>query len=743
MNTKKNPNINKGAVILSLIFILLFFVVTGRYFYLGWTGEAEGVDLHDVAEEKWTREKPLDAKRGTFYDRHGEVIAEDIPAYTVIAILDKNHTDRVKDPEKAAAKLAPLLDMSESRLVDLMSKKEAYQVELGPGGDKISHSKMKKIKALDISGIDFIRKTKRYYPNQTFASHITGFTTYNENGKREGAMGLERTLDEYLREEDGKLIYQSDRKGYKLPDPNEVMVEPKNGHNVHLTIDENIQLYLEQAMSKVDEEYDPKRMIGIVADPKTGKILAMSNRPSFNPNERDIDNYTNYAIGARFEPGSTMKVFTLAAAIEEGVYNGDATYKSGSYTTSYGEKINDHNGGKGWGTITYDEGVRKSSNVAFMRIAKEQLGFGKLYEYLTKKFEFDQKTGIDLPGEADSRIQFEYETEKLTTAFGQGTAITPIQQIQAATAIANGGKMMKPYVIEKIVNPENDKVIQNHEPDVVGNPISKETSQKVRDLLRTVVTDGTGKPYNIEGYEVSGKTGTAQIPDPKGGYLTGWDNYIFSFLGMAPKDDPKLLVYVAVDRPDLDLESYESGSEPVSQVFNFVMKNSLQYLNIVPEESNSNEKEKSEQSGIPLADYEGQSSEEVQKGLKEKGLDVLVLGEGDNVVAQAPFPDTTVLKGEKVIVRTDGKVKMHDLAGWSRSEVMQVARILKLKTPEFVGNGYAVLQSIAPNAVVKEGSSLVVELKSPQEIAEAQQDDKEKDKKEKGKEEKEEEQVTD
>ncbi|WLD95061.1 PASTA domain-containing penicillin-binding protein [Alkalihalobacillus sp. AL-G] len=741
MNGKKNPNINKGAVILSLIFVLLFFVLTGRYFYLGWTGEAEGKDLEELAKQKWTIQQPLDADRGSFFDRKGEVIAEDIPAYTVVAILAEDYENRVSDPEKTAEKLAPLLDMSESRLIELMSKEERWQVELGPGGDKISHSKMNKIKELGLDGIVFKRKTKRYYPNQKFASHIIGFTAIKE-GERVGAMGLEQTLDEHLHEEDGRLIYQQDFEGYKLPDPKEVMVEPKNGYNVHLTIDENIQLFLEQAMTEVNEEYDPKRMIGIVADPNTGKILAMSNRPSFNPNIRDIENYSNFAISSRFEPGSTMKIFTLAAAIEEGAYNGNATYKSGTYTTSFGEKIGDHSGIDGE-IMTYDEGFIRSSNVAFMKIAAEQLGFENLNQYLTERFEFDQPTGVDLPGEADSKIQFKWETEKLTTAFGQGTAITPIQQIQAATAIANGGKMMKPYVIEKIVNPDNEKVVQNHEPEVVGTPISKETSEHVRNLMRSVVTDGTGERYyNIEGYEVAGKTGTAEIPDPKGGYLEGYDNYVFSFLGMAPKDDPKLLIYIAIDRPNLDVESYESGSVPVSKVFNFVMKNSLQYLNIAPVEGSSEhngESKKDVTDNIPLNDYEGGSSIALEQELKEKGLDVHVLGEGDEVIAQTPFAGTAVLKGQKIILRTSGTVKMPDLTGWSRAEVLQLARILNLKTPEFIGNGYVVLQSIPPKAKVKEGSHLVIELKAPQQIAE----EKKAKEKEKGNKEHKEEPVTD
>ncbi|MGM7701071.1 penicillin-binding transpeptidase domain-containing protein [Pseudalkalibacillus sp. Hm43] len=737
MIEKKSSNINKGAVILSLIFVLLFFLLIGRYFYLGWTGKAEGVDLEQWAEEKWTRSNKLDANRGTIYDRNGEPIAEDIPSYTVIAILNQDYANHIEDPSKAASKLAPVLDMSEARIRDLLEsgiEREAFQVELGPGGDKISHSKMEEVKALGVQGIEFNRKTKRYYPNQDFASHIIGFAANNDDGTRTGAMGLEKALDKYLQEEDGMLKYQSDSAGYKLPDPNEVIKEPKHGASVYLTIDEKIQLFLEKAMNNVDEEYSPERMIGIVADPKTGQILAMSNRPSFNPNIRDITNYTNFAISSAFEPGSTMKIFTLAAAIEEGVYKGNDEYKSGVYKTKY-SSVGDHNGRKGWGTISYDEGVRKSSNVAFAKIANEQLGFDKLYEYINNRWEFDEKTGINIPGEGNSVIQDYSEIDRLATAFGQGSAITPIQQIQAATAIANGGNMMKPYVIDKMVDPNSKKTIQDAEPKTVGTPISSETAKKVREILRTVVTDGTGKNYELEGYDVAGKTGTAQLYE-NGKLMSGWDNYLFSFLGMAPKDDPRLIVYVAIDRPDLDDAKYESGSVPVSKVFNPVMKSSLQYLNITPDES-SVEVQGSSGNGIGLDDLTGESSIEMKKKLEEQGLQVQVFGEGDTIVNQAPFAGTNLLKGETVFLKTDGKVTMPDLTGMSRSEVLRLAKALDLKTPEFTGSGFAALQSIAKGSAVKENSPLVVELKSPQELKKMLEEaSKEKEKKEEDKKEK-------
>jgi penicillin-binding protein 2B len=465
----------------------------------------------------------------------------------------------------------------------------------------------------------------------------------------------------------------------------------------------------------VVDEYKPKKIIAIVADPETGDILAMGQRPSFHPKTKvGIENsWHNEAVETSFEPGSTMKIFTLAAAIEENVFNANEKYKSGSYRVTPKDKaIHDHNI-TGWGTITYLEGVQRSSNVAFAKIAAEKLGFDQFREYLSK-FGFDKPTGIDLPGETSGKIQYTWPIEKATTAYGHGTAITPIQQIQAATAIANDGKMMKPQVVNKIVDPDTGEIIMQSKPEVVSSPISAETAKQVRDILETVVTNtetGTGNRYKIDGYSVAGKTGTANIPGPKG-YLTGAENYIFSFLGMAPKDDPELIVYVAVQQPDIDY--YTQGSIPVSMIFNPVMKNSLQYLNIQP-----SEQEKA--SATKLADFNGQSVTETIKSLEKQGLEAIVLGGNAEVIGQLPPPGTTILEGEKVIIQTNGDLTAPDMDGWSLRDVMKIANIagLKLNT---TGSGYVVKQNIKEGAFLRKGDFLIVDLKTPEEKLKIEED---------------------
>ncbi|MGG3842470.1 penicillin-binding protein [Anoxybacillus kestanbolensis] len=711
---RKHKHTHRGAAICFGIFSLLFFILFGRFVYLQATGVADGQVLAVEAQKRYLKKQVLEAKRGTILDRRGKVIAEDIPSYTIAAILDPDMPEHVTDPEETARKLAPLLNMDVAD-VERILKKDAKQVEFGPNGRGISQTVKKQIEALKLPGIIFLRDSKRFYPNGTFASYVVGYAQKDEaTNEVEGKMGIEKQFNEQLKEKDGYVVYEGDQQGFKLPHADEQIVPPQNGKNIYLTIDQNIQTFLEDAMNTVEKQYTPKKMIAIVADPKTGAILAMSTRPSFDPNKRNIENYFNDAIAYPYEPGSTMKIFTLAAAVNEGVFQPNETYQSGSYQIG-NHRIRDHNK-VGWGTITFLEGMQRSSNVAFAKIVREKLGEDRLLQYL-HRFHFHEPTGIDLPGEKVGNILYRYPIEKVTTGFGQGTSVTPIQQIQAATAIANGGKMMQPYVVDRIVDPDTGKTVAKHEPKVVDTPISKETAEKVLDILETVVTSekGTGRPYQIEGYRVAGKTGTAQIPDPKGGYLTGHQNYIFSFLGMAPRENPRLIMYVAVQQPNISYT--ETGAVPVSMIFNSVMKSSLQYLNIQPTVGKKSErKEKS----ISLPSYVGQSVEQATASLKKQGLHVTVIGKGTKVHAQFPQAGEHVVAPDRVLLQTDGNAIMPDLTGWSLRDAMKLAELLQLK-PSFIGSGYVFRQNIAPGSVVKKNDYMIVELAKPSEIDKKQQ----------------------
>jgi penicillin-binding protein 2B len=730
---KKQPYMNSGATILFAFFGLLFFVLLFRYFSIQISGEVDGQPLAAKAQEKYSREGNLAAIRGDILDRNGEEIAEDTNAYKLIAILDKKMTtnpkkpQHVKDPDKTAKELAKYLDMDESEIYSILTKgikNKKFQVEFGKAGKDITHQTKEKIEDLKLPGLTFIRDSKRFYPNGVFASHLIGYADLVEQKDKTftsvGKMGIEEMLNSELTGKNGKVNFESDLWGYILPDGKEKITPAHNGNDVYLTIDQKIQTFLEDAMNKVAKEYKPEKIIAVVADPKTGEILAMGQRPSFDPKTKEgiEDGWHNEAVETSFEPGSTMKIFTLAAAVQEKVFNPNEIYQSGSYQVTKKDKaIHDHNY-SGWGPITYLEGVQRSSNVAFAKIAKEKLGFERYREYLTR-FGFDKPTGIDLPNETSGKIQFTYPIEKITTAYGQGTAITPIQQIQAATAIANDGKMVKPHVVKKIVDHDTRETIKSSTTEVVSTPITKETAKEVRDILETVVTSpkGTGGRYKIDGYSVAGKTGTANIPGPNGRYLQGANNYMFSFLGMAPKDDPELIVYVAVQQPELEGIEAGQGAIPVSAIFNPVMKNSLHYLNIKPSKLEKAQLNK-------LDDFKGKSIDETVASLKGKGVETVVIGKGTEVVRQLPEPGTTVLQGEKVIIQTNGEMLVPDMTGWSLRDVMKVANITGLKLNS-KGKGYVTHQNIKPKTLVQKGDFLIVDFKTPEEQWNAEKNDAE------------------
>lgn len=711
---KKNKTTHFMSGVLILCFVGMFLLVTGRFLYIQATGEINNISLDEWAEEKRTSSYTLDSERGKILDNNGMTLAYDRPTYRIQAIVRESYTQNpeeplhVKNPDKTAEMLAPLLNTEKSFILQKLQegiKKDLFQVEFGKAGKELSQQKKDDIQSLNLPGIRFKEESIRYYPNGMFASHILGFAR-KKDGKITGVTGIEDEMNKLLSGKDGHISYERDKYNTKLLDPNEVIKQPENGQNVYLTINQKIQTLLEDVMTQMNNEYHPERMTAIVMDPKTGEVLAMSNRPSYNPNNlEDVENWYNDAIATPFEPGSTMKMFTWAAAIEEGVYNGDKWLESGRYEIS--DNVSPvHDWDDDWGSITYDEGFARSSNVAAAKLVWEKIGPEKFLDYLNA-FDFDQKTGIDLPGEVSGQLLYNWPSEKLTTSFGQGTTLTPIQQMKAATSIANDGKMVKPYVISKIVDSTTGEIIKEKAPEIVGKPISKETSDQVMDLLGSVISKeyGTGVEYMLDDYSVAGKTGTAQIPDPKNpGYLTGHDNYIFSFLGMAPKDDPELMMYVSVKQPEL--EGYTPGSTPVSFIFKNVMKNSLHYLNIDPDKETSKPID-----SILIPEVIGRDTSSIADSLSKEGLNVTVIGSGNTIKATSAEKGEELLPSDRVILVTE-KPTMPDITGWSLRDVLQLANLLKLKA-ETLGNGYVVTQSIKKGTSVKDNDYLGVELKPP------------------------------
>lgn len=716
---KKNKSTNIVASLLMIFFMFLFLIVSGRYIYIQATGVVSDVSLTEWAKDKRETSVVLPAERGEIYDHSGMTLAYNRPAYRIYAILDPEYSTNQKepkhvvDPQKTAEKLAPFLDLEETEIQEKIEKgieEERFQVEFGKTGKNLSQQTMEEIKSLNLPGIYFLEEAIRYYPNGMFASHIIGFAQEDEETEElTGITGVENAKNKLLGGTDGFLQYQRDRYNKKLVDPKEVVQKPEDGHDIYLTIDQKIQTLLEDALSQVDEKYDPERITAVVMDPKTGAILALGNRPSFNPNNpEDVENWYNDVISTPFEPGSTTKMFTWAAAIDSGNYNGNEYFQSGRYVVNEKiEPINDHNQGAGWGSITFDEGFRRSSNVAASKLVWEKIGAETFLEYL-ERFDFDKKTDIDLPNEVAGKILYNWPSEKLRAAFGQGSTTTPIQQVKAASAIANKGKMVKPYVIQKIVDSNTGDVIEEKEPVVVGEPISEETAAQMLDLLESVVNskDGTGKPYRLDDYTVAGKTGTAQIPNSNGkGYLRGSHNNIFSFLGMAPKDDPQLIMHVSVKQPKL--EPGESGSEPVSFIFNNVMENGLHYMNIEPDK----ETEQSTAETETFPEVLNKDVNTVTKQLEKTGANITVIGNGEKIVAANIAEGDKFFPNQRIMLLTD-KPTMPDIIGWSHRDVLSLANLLEVNV-ETSGVGYVKKQSIKEDKKIDDKTTLKVELAPP------------------------------
>lgn len=696
----------------------LFFLLLSRFVFIQVTGTAEGQVLSTKADSKYSREQVIPASRGKIIDRNGDIIVEDTLSYKIIAVISPEATNNssaprhVVDPEKTAKVLAEYIDMPEQDILDILNKyikAGKYQVEFGKAGRDISYKVMTEIKNNNLPGIIFVQDMKRLYPNGQFASHLIGFALKEENEDGEavavGKMGLEYIYDEELTGTPGKVNFKSDTKGFLLPNAEKMITNPKDGDNIYLTIDKTIQNFLEDALNKAEEKYNPEKMTAIVANPKTGEILAMSQRPTFEPNTREglSTNWLNEAIEQTIEPGSTMKIFTLASAIEEGVWEPNATYKSGSYKV-YDRTIRDHNV-YGWGTISYLEGFQRSSNVS-MAYLLNRIGDETFIDYI-HRFGFGEKTGIDLPHEATGTVSDKYPINRVTTTYGQGTTVTPIQLVQAMTAIANKGKMMQPYVIDKIVDPSTGKLISDHKPVEKESPISEKTADQVKEILASTVTSekGTAQRFKLDDYTTAGKTGTAQIANPEGGYYWGRNLFLYSFLGMAPVEDPQLIVYVAVHKPQL--KDTEVGSEPTSDIFNSVTENSLKYLNIQPENLEL-------ASSIKMPNIVGQNMMESQTTLESQGLKTVIIGQSENVKEQFPAAGTSILAKGTVFIKGEGDIKLPNFTGWSKRNIM-IYKSLSNIPIEISGEGYVTSQSLTAGSIVSKDTPVVVHLSTPEE----------------------------
>lgn len=625
-------NIHSRMKIALLIITFVFIVIIARVFYI------QVIDykkLNKYAGNLWSRNLPIKADRGLIYDRNGVVLADNVTTTSLVLI-----PNQIKDKEGTTQKLAEILGVSYEDMYKHVSKKTSIE-RVHPEGRQLSYETADKIKDLKLDGVYLVKESKRSYPYDTYLAHTLGFVGVDN----QGLSGIELTYDKYLTGEDGAIKYYSDAKGNRLK-LNEVYEQPQDGMNITLTINNEIQSSLERELDNAVTKYDPDRAIGIVMDPNNGEILAMSARPNFSPS-----NYQNYSleeinrnlpIWATYEPGSTFKIITLAAALEEGKVDLDKdTYNdSGSIKVENATLHCWKHGGHGHETFL--QVVENSCNPGFV-VLGQRLGKNKLFEYIDK-FGFGKKTGIDLNGEGTGII-FDLNkvgpVELATTAFGQGVSVTPIQQITAVSAAINGGKLYKPYIVKSINEPETNTVIQENKKTLVRQVISEKTSAEVRRALESVVANGSGRTAYIDGYRVGGKTGTAQKVE-NGHYLD--NNYILSFIGFLPADDPQVVVYVAVDNPK---GTVQYGGTTVGPIAKAVLKDSIKALNIERRDGGMDKKYKwPDPKTKEVADVVGMSVEDAKAELE--GLNVIIEGDGDKVIHQSPEAGVKLDEGETV-----------------------------------------------------------------------------------------------
>lgn len=691
MKRKKQQLNNLGRwtlVITTAFFGVLFLYVAGCFVKIAVTGQTRGTDLYEFALEKYLVEEVVTGRRGTLYDRDGNALAEQLTSYTLYANLYEEYGDVVEDIDETAEKLSTVIDLSKEEIVEILSK-DAYQVEFGTAGRQLTYLEKEKIDQLGLSGIGFRQNTKRFYPNGIFASHTLGYTKLNEETNvLKGEMGLELYLDEYLAGKDGVIQYIKDKKGYLQPNKKEYVIQQvKHGYDFYLTLDSTIQTFLEEAMNKVWEQANPESLVAVVANPKTGEILAMGSRSSFDPNIRDIENYNNPVVSEPFEPGSTMKIYTYAAAINEGKYSGSQFYESGSRLVN-GSTIRDYNTrdyNTTWGTITYDEGFYRSSNTAIIDMLTNWISPDKYIEYL-EAFGFGSQVGLPLPSESAGTLPTDWDlTQKMTAGFGQGILTTPIQHIQAISAILNGGQIIKPQLISQVYDSNTEEMIYEFKAELGETPITAQTAEQVKQLMVGVTSNKTGSgrlAYSLNGFTSGGKTGTAQIADGANGYLA--NEYLYSYIGFAPAEDPELVMYVAMKRP-------ETGEhDQLGQIYRFVMQNSLVYLGAekTPVVDIADVYQNTE---VPQIINE--SIEEAVLKIEEAGLTPIIIGDGTQIFAQSPKAMSSVSVGSKVFIQTSKTYALPNFTGWTKDEVVQFAMLTGLQV-EYMGEGYVLEQSI-------------------------------------------------
>ncbi|ABO49208.1 stage V sporulation protein D [Desulforamulus reducens MI-1] len=699
---------------ITCLFLMAAFFLSLIVFRLVWIQFVRGDELRQEGIINRMRDVPVEAKRGSILDQNGNELVTSISADSIYVI--PNH---IKKPDEVASQIAPLLGMDIEKVRKIISQKSRFEWIKR----KVDFETSQKLKDLKIEGIGFAEESRRYYKQETLAPHILGFTGTDN----QGLMGMEAAYEEELKGIPGRIVIEHDAAGREIPQALHQYIPPTQGNNLVLTLDQTIQHFVERELDKIVASYSPKMAVIIVMDPKTGDILALGNRPTFNPNKwREVPQSVwdrNPAIWYNYEPGSTFKIITASSALEENaVKTSDRFYDPGFYQVA-DRKIRCWKVG-GHGSQSFEEVVQNSCNPGFIQVGLD-LGKEKFYKYI-RAYGFGQPTGIGLPGEARGIMIGEKDATNLniaTMSIGQSIAVTPIQLITAISAVANGGKLMKPHLVKRIEDPKG-KVIKEVVPQEVRQVVSAETAKVTSQLLENVVLKGSGKNAFVDGYRAAGKTGTAQVVSDRGGYASG--KYVASFAGFAPVNDPKIAVLVMVAEPQGGMYY---GSQVAAPVFAPLAKDILRYMG-VPEQKDLQkpktnpwevEEEKIE---VAVPNVVNLPLNEAQKLLREARLAFQTKGQGKVVYGQIPESGALVLSGTTVILDLLGsnggkekigeQVSVPNLKGMTIREAGNLLESLGLKLDPS-GTGLAHTQSPASGAKLPRGSTVKVEFKPPTE----------------------------
>ncbi len=625
--------INSRMKVLLLIFVSLLLLIIIKVFYVQ---VFEYKKLYSLSKDLWSRDLPVEANRGLILDRNGVVLADNLTTTSLVLV-----PNQIKDKKDTTTKLAQILNVSYDEMYKHVNKKTSIE-RVHPEGRRLSYEIADKISNLKLPGVYLVKESKRYYPYGNLLSHTLGYVGIDN----QGLSGLELQYDKYLTGESGAIKYFSDAKGNKL-NLSDVYLEPQDGMNLQLTIDINIQKSIERELNNIVDMFEPDMALAIVMNPNTGEIYGMGSRPDYDPN-----NYQNYnqqvlsrnlPIWATYEPGSTQKIITTSAAVEEKVVDldNDLFYDSGSVKVDTA-KIKCWKAG-GHGQQTFMEVLQNSCNPGFVKMG-QLLGKDRLFSYLDK-FGFGAKTGVDLSGEGKGIIfplSKVGNVELATTAFGQGISVTPIQQVTAVSAVVNGGKLYQPYILKSISEKETGNIIKKNSKKFIRQTISKETSNTMRRALENVVAKGGGKAAYIDGYRIGGKTGTAQKVE-NGVYLV--NNYIMSFMAVVPSNNPEAVLYLAIDNPKHTAMLSSYTTTPIARR---ILLDIIEALDIKKQDSQiEKEKEWSDKTIYEVPNVVGMTKKEAKKSLEN--FTVEYAGTGDKVVSQSPEAGTRV--EEKTVVR--------------------------------------------------------------------------------------------